>query len=110
MKSVTIILIILLTCGIAFGEVSVKDRMVELAKEDLAKLLSVDSSEIKVKSVEEVIWVNGALGYPEEGHYYTEALVEGYRVILSYKGRHYEYHTDMRDHAKLDPKVKEEFK
>lgn len=82
-----------------------KEKLIELAKEDLVKLLAVDKDKITVKSAEKIIWPNSALGYPQEGHYYLQVLTDGYKIILDYNGKDYEYHTNMSN-VKVDPKVK----
>ena len=89
---------------------STQGKIVELALEDLAKLLNITKNKILLKNVEEVTWNDGSLGYPEEGYNYTQALVEGYRIILYYSGQHYEYHTNKRNLIKLNPKATEQFK
>ena len=48
--------------------------------------------EIKTESVETVTWPTGALGCPKPGMNYTQALVEGYRIILVANGRKFSYH------------------
>jgi hypothetical protein len=52
--------------------------------------------EIKVISVEEVVWPDTSLGCPEPGKFYAQVLVPGYRVILEVGGRRVEVHTDLR--------------
>jgi hypothetical protein len=59
---------------------------------DLDALLGgVDPDDIEVVSVEEVTWNSGALGGPEPGQVYTQALVDGLRVIVSVNGTDYDY-------------------
>lgn len=59
---------------------------------DLSKRLGVGPDEIEVVRVEEVVWRDGSLGCAEPGMMYTQALVDGSRVVLSTGGRSYEYH------------------
>lgn len=59
---------------------------------DLARRLGVDEDAIVVVGVEEVMWRDGSLGCPEPGRVYTQALVEGERIVLSVDGREYAYH------------------
>jgi len=66
---------------------------VAAAIEDLASCLAVAVAKIEVIRAEEVQWPNSALGWPEPGMMYTQALVPGYRVILGCDGRQFEYHT-----------------
>ncbi len=39
-------------------------------------------------------WNNGSLGCPIEGHYYTQALVPGYLIVLQIEERTFEVHTN----------------
>ncbi|KRF12623.1 hypothetical protein [Nocardioides sp. Soil796] len=59
---------------------------------DLAGMLGVDASEVDVVRVEQVTWRDGSIGCAEPGSMYTQALVDGQRVVLSAGGREYEYH------------------
>lgn len=64
----------------------------EPARADLAGRLGVEESAIDVVSVESVTWSDGSLGCPQPGMVYTQALVEGSRVVLSHDDRFYDYH------------------
>ncbi|CAN5742672.1 hypothetical protein BH23ACT5_BH23ACT5_16370 [soil metagenome] len=66
--------------------------MVDEATADLTARLSVDSATIEVLRAESVTWPDGSLGCPQPNEFYTQALVEGYRVILDHDGRVYLYH------------------
>ncbi|HET8778129.1 MAG TPA: hypothetical protein VFN76_10750 [Candidatus Limnocylindria bacterium] len=59
---------------------------------DLDSLLhGVDPDQIEVVSVEEVTWNSGALGCPEPGQVYTQALVDGLRVIVAVDSTEYDF-------------------
>lgn len=60
---------------------------------DLATRLDVDAASIEVVSMEEVTWRDGSLGCAKEGSMYTQALVDGSRIILRADGTDYEYHS-----------------
>ena len=66
---------------------------VEQAKADLATRLEVDPAQVRVISSDEVTWRDGSLGCPEPGKYYTQALINGSRIILEASGRQYHYHS-----------------
>lgn len=68
------------------------DRLVEEAVADLATRLQVAPATIEVLRTEEITWPDGSLGCPQPGEAYTQALVEGYRVILRHGARIYLYH------------------
>ncbi len=66
--------------------------VVERARADLATRLGVEESVIEVVSAELVTWSDGSLGCPQPGMMYTQALVEGSRVVLGSEGTLYPYH------------------
>lgn len=67
-------------------------EIVEAAAADLAERLDVDREEISLVSFEWVTWNDGSIGCPEPGVVYTQALVEGSRVVLEHDGLEYDYH------------------
>jgi len=46
---------------------------------------------VKVIQSEQVVWSDGSLGCPRPGEMYTQALVDGYRVVLEQSGETYDY-------------------
>jgi hypothetical protein len=66
---------------------------VEQATADLVTKLGVPAAGVKVVSAEEVTWSDGSLGCPEQGMRYTQALVNGMRIVLEADGKRYEYHS-----------------
>jgi len=77
--------------------------IVEPAVTDLAGRLRVEPSEIEVVMAERVTWPDGSLGCPEPGISYTQALVEGSKVVLGHGGRVYLYHAGTDDQPFLCP-------
>jgi len=67
---------------------------VDLAKEDLANRKGIDKEQITVVAVKEVNWPDTSLGCPEPGTVYAQVITPGHRIILSYVGQAYEYHSD----------------
>lgn len=63
------------------------------ARADLAMHLDVGEASIEIVSTEQVTWSDGSLGCPEPGMFYTQALVEGTRIILEHDGRFFAYHS-----------------
>lgn len=49
---------------------------------DLAEHLDIAAEDVAVVSYEDVTWPDGALGCPEPGMSYTQALVPGTRLVL----------------------------
>ena len=67
-------------------------REVAVALADAADRTGVDPDDIEVAAFEEVTWSDGAMGCPQPGQMYTQALVEGYRVLLEVEGSTLSYH------------------
>jgi hypothetical protein len=63
---------------------------------DLASREGVTPEDVEVVSREEVTWRDGSLGCAEKGMVYTQALVEGGRIILRLGDTTYEYHYGAR--------------
>lgn len=62
----------------------------------LSELTGVPAAEIVVLSDEAVVWNDGALGCPQPGVVYTQALVNGYRIQLQAAEAVYVYHVGER--------------
>jgi hypothetical protein len=67
--------------------------LAEQAVLDLAGRLGIAPEAIDVVVAEAVTWRNGSLGCPEPGMAYTQALVNGFRVVLGVDGVDYAYHS-----------------
>lgn len=65
---------------------------VEQVFSDLAERLDIDRERIELVDAEYVTWRDGALGCPEPGNMYTQALVPGYRIRLRAGGEIHYYH------------------
>lgn len=74
------------------GEATDADEVVAAAVADLAEREGADAGEITVASDEAVEWRSGALGCPEAGQMYTQALTPGRRIILTVGGEEFAYH------------------
>ncbi len=68
-----------------------------VAATDLAERLGVAVSDLTVTAVESVVWRSGAIGCPEPGMSYTQALVPGVRVIIEHEKASYYYHGTAED-------------
>jgi hypothetical protein len=67
-------------------------RLIETARQDLAKRLDVGAEAIIFLQFEPVIWPDGSLGCPQPGMQYTQVQVDGYLIRLRYAGQIYTYH------------------
>jgi hypothetical protein len=68
------------------------DGYVAHAIADLAQHTEVDADDIEVVSFQRVVWPNGAQGCPKPDLAYTQAEVEGYRIVLRIGESEFSYH------------------
>lgn len=66
--------------------------VVDRAILDLVTRTGIASESVTVVAAEEKTWPDGSLGCPQPGMSYTQALVDGSRVLLEADGRLYAYH------------------
>jgi hypothetical protein len=69
-------------------------RLIEKAKDDLAKRLSITVAEISVVEAGEVVWPDASLGCPKMGVMYAQTLTPGFLITLEAGGQQYFFHTD----------------
>lgn len=77
----------------------IQQTIVQKAQSDLSERLKNADSE--VVSIEKVVWSDGSMGCPKPGMSYTQALVEGYKVVLMSNGKQYVYHGNNRGYVFL---------
>jgi len=58
---------------------------------EAAALAKVDRDKLVIVRAEPVVWNDGSLGCPEPGMEYTQALVNGYWVIIEAAGQTYDF-------------------
>ena len=58
---------------------------------DLAERTGTALENIAVIQAQATVWNDGSLGCPKPGVRYTQALVNGYRVVLEVEGEQYDY-------------------
>lgn len=79
------------------------DAAIDTAVADLAATEGVADADIEVVTAERVTWPDGALGCPQPGEVYTQALVPGYRIVLRVASTEYSYHgADGSDPSRCD--------
>ncbi|MDX1614538.1 MAG: hypothetical protein R3300_09525 [Candidatus Promineifilaceae bacterium] len=74
----------------------VPDELMAQIQADLTQKLGIDEATIEVVQAEAVIWSDGSLGCPKPGVVYTQALEEGYQVILAVGSQRYDYRANTR--------------
>lgn len=67
-------------------------EQIETAVADAAAHFDVEPGDIEVVTAEAVTWPDGAIGCPEPDMMYTQALVDGYRIVLAVDGDEVAYH------------------
>jgi len=65
---------------------------IEYSKKDLAQRLDVPPESVAVSGARQVTWRSGAMGCPEPGMSYTEALVPGSVIYLQVDNMTHAYH------------------
>jgi len=69
------------------------EQTAQWAQIDLANNLETELGEVTIIEAREVVWSDGAIGCPRPEGFYTQALVEGYLVVLSHGGERTYYHS-----------------
>jgi hypothetical protein len=79
----------------------VPEELVDAMRSDLAAREGLDPAEVRFVTGRSVTWSDGSWGCPEPGEFYTQALVDGYQVILEADGVEYNYRADDRGNFRL---------
>lgn len=83
------------------GTIELSASTIAPAIADLARRVGAAEADIRVLRAIPVIWNNGALGCPQPGQSYTQALAPGYWVVLEHQGRLYSYNAGQKAHFRL---------
>ena len=73
------------------GEVMLPASITDPIVADAATRLAVDPSAVKIVSAKPETFSDGSLGCPEPGMMYTQALVDGYQVVVEANGTQLDY-------------------
>lgn len=68
------------------------DEQVQAAIDDAVERMDVARDEVTVVTTELVTWPDGSIGCPDPDQMYTQALVDGYRIVLEVDGEALAYH------------------
>lgn len=77
------------------------DALVAAARAQLSQQLGAAADMITVVSADAVEWPNTALGCPEPGMLYAQVITPGYKVVLAWGDRRYNFHADRSGNMKL---------
>lgn len=69
-----------------------RKKQILYAQADLSAKLGITKDELGLPSVQSVTWRSGAIGCPEKGTVYTQALVPGLLMLFRYDNESYRYH------------------
>ncbi len=69
----------------------VPDRMLSQVGADLATRINAQPEELEIIGAEAVVWPDGSLGCGKPDQTYTQASVRGYRIVLCYLDKQYDY-------------------
>ncbi len=72
---------------------SVPAEILQAISEDAATVTATDISAVEVIMAKSVTWNDGSLGCPEPGMMYTQALVDGYQVVVQVADQELDYRT-----------------
>ena len=72
-------------------EVSLPPSITDPIVADAAARLAVDPAEVAIVSAHPETFSDGALGCPEPGMMYTQAIVDGYQVVVEANGTQLDY-------------------
>jgi hypothetical protein len=70
----------------------VPQKFLDIALDDLVSQTGADRVAVSVLSAEAITWPDGSLGCPQPDTMYTQALVDGYRIVLGLGEEKFNYH------------------
>lgn len=83
------------------------DDLLDRVKRHVATTEEVEVARVAVHRVERRTWPDGALGCPEPGGVYTQAVETGYQVILGIADRRFDYRvTDRGTLRRCEPPLR----
>jgi hypothetical protein len=84
-------------------KVQVPQTILESILKEAAALAKVARDQLVIVRAESVVWNDGSLGCPEPGMMYTQALVNGYWVVIEAAGRTYDFRVGRGGSFRLCP-------
>lgn len=87
----------------ATGEVP--DDLLDKVYADLELRTGGERSDFKTLRGEALQWNDGSLGCAEPGQTYTQGIVDGYWIVIDYRGTSYDYRATARGYFKLCPGI-----
>jgi len=81
----------------------VPDDVLDKIYTDLEQRSGGDRRQFVVSKAVAAQWNDGSLGCPEPGQMYTQAIVNGYHIVVEYQGQSYDYRAADSGYFKLCP-------
>ena len=81
----------------------VPQRILDPILNEAAALANVAPEQLVIVRAESVVWNDGSLGCPEPGMMYTQALVNGYSVVINAADQNYDFRVDSGGNFRLCP-------
>jgi hypothetical protein len=82
---------------------AVPQEILDSILNESAGLAKVRREQLVIVRAESVVWNDGSLGCPEPGMMYTQALVNGYWVVIDAAGQKYDFRVGSRGNFRLCP-------
>ena len=81
----------------------VPQEILEPILKEAAALANITREQLVILRAEPVVWNDGSLGCPEPGMMYTQALVNGYWVVIDAAGEKYDFRVGRGGSFRLCP-------
>lgn len=79
----------------------IPDSVWDAVLDDLARRLDRPPTDPVVVSAKAMTWNDGSLGCPKPGQVYTQALVDGFQVVVEVDGERFDYRSSGGDSVRL---------
>jgi hypothetical protein len=73
------------------GAGNLPSSVVDPVVAEVARLAGVPIDQVDIVSAEEVTFPDGSLGCPQPGMVYTQAMVDGYKIVAEVGGKTYDF-------------------
>jgi hypothetical protein len=75
---------------------SAPSKIIDAVRQDLSRRTRIESDRLTIVETSRQTWSDGCLGLARPDEICTQALVDGWRIVLSYGDRSWIYRTDDR--------------
>jgi hypothetical protein len=84
-------------------KIGVPKEILDPILNEASKLARVTHEKLVIVRAEAVVWNDGSLGCPEPGMQYTQAIVNGYWVVIKAAGQTYDFRVGRGGSFRLCP-------